>query len=97
MNTEIKQPILRNAQELAKQFPKTFEVPEWAELHNLAVGDFAKICCGQERFWVVIDRITPHDYEGIINNDLVYTDDHQLKDGDLVSFQATNVYSILKK
>lgn len=96
MNTEIKYPVLTDAQNMAKQHQVTFAVPEWAALHSLKTGDFVKICCMGERFWVEITRITPHWHEGTVDNKLVNTEDHQLIEGDLVAFEAKNVYAILK-
>lgn len=92
----IKNPFLVNAEQLAFANPSTFEVPD--ARNSLRVGDYAKVCAGRERFWV---RVKPSKKKGTligqINNDLVFTNEHGLKNEDFIRFLPRNVYQVMRK
>lgn len=85
-----------NAQEMHKKHPSTFEVPSEEEINNLFLGDYCKICAGREQFWVKIIEFDKNEIVGIVNNDLVFTDEHGLRCEDKVKFSPENIYDILK-
>lgn len=84
-----------NAQENAIKFPNTFQAPSEAELKEIKVKDFVKVCIGGERFWTIVEAIEGDSIKGIVNNDLVFTRIHGLKDTDPVVFKMENVYAIM--
>lgn len=99
---EIKYPKLANARKMAALHPYTFNVPSDKEIKELRVGFFAKVCAGEERFWVAITNVNaalfeggaPNSFEGTVANDLVLRS-HGLKFGDLIFFESKHIYSIL--
>lgn len=84
-----------NAQEMHDQHPSTFYAPSQEELSSLEKGDYVKICAENERFWVQIREVNGSDIQGVIDNDLVNTHKHGLKDTDLITFHSDNVFQIL--
>ena len=81
-----------DAQEVHKENPDTFEVPDSKKLENLKLGDTAKICNGEERFWVKITEINDDTIIGTVNNALVDTSKYNYED--YVSFKKTHIYDI---
>ena len=98
----IKQPVLLNAQELARQNPVTFKAPSEKKLKALRPGDLVKVCLpveGQllgvstraERFWVELEEVEWPLLRGRVDNDLRT---HDLLYDDRIQFHADNVYQI---
>ncbi|WP_435018410.1 hypothetical protein TA3x_000384 [Tundrisphaera sp. TA3] len=89
-------PQFVDAQQMHRDHPDTFHVPSDAELAQIAPGDSVKVCDGVERFWIIVTKATEGGLTGMVDNDLVCTDEHGLSDGDTISFDRENVYDILK-
>ena len=85
-----------DAQEMHLLHSKTFDAPTKEELDNLEQMDHVKICCGDERFWVQIRLICGESITGVVDNILVHTLAHGIKNGDLVKFEKRHIYSIIK-
>lgn len=83
-------PHLVNAEAMAEAHPDTFTVPD--ERNDLKVGDFAKVCCNDERFWVKVMRAKEGIYVGAISNALVVPANRKMKFGDMIEFAGCNVY-----
>jgi len=83
-----------NAQEMHKTYPATFEVPAAEELQAIQKGDLVKVSTGSERFWVKVTQKEGAAITGIVDNNLVNTEEHGLKLGDTIEFLEENVYSI---
>lgn len=49
-----------------------------------------------ERFWVIVSDLTLPYVTGRVNNDLVYTAFHGVKNGDLISFRRQHILDILR-
>lgn len=87
-----------DAQENHRLHPDSFAVPEAEALASLAVGDLIKVCPSHERFWCEIEAID-HDDDAItarIVNNLICTDKHGLRYGDLIHCQRRHVYMLQK-
>lgn len=85
-----------NAQDMHRAHPRTFEVPDPSDLDGIKPGTSAKICAGRERFWVEVTAVrVDGEITGVIDNDLICTDEHGLKCGDLVTFRRENVYQVM--
>jgi len=90
--------------------PDTFEIPDVDERIRCKLGDVVKIGVefkhdppvSGERFWVRIVRILPSrlssppvlEYMGEVDNDLMFTDAHGLRLGDLVTFGPEHVLEV---
>ena len=95
---------LVDAQEMARQFPATFEAPSQLELEALRPGVHVKVCiefvrhnrppAQGERFWVMLAEVG-ETLTGIIDNDLVFADLHGLVLGDQITFERRHVYQII--
>jgi len=92
----IKSSVFVDAQEMHKKHPATFEVPSFEALSQIKMNDSVKVCADKERFWVTVITVDDHSIEGIVDNDLICTDEHGLRCGDKVVLSRNNVYSILK-
>ena len=101
----VKTPTLRNAQQLARLRPLTFEVPVQERLDRVAPGSLVKICAvapqhsgdveaGGERFWVEVMTRQGNRLTGRVDNQLVYTEEHGLSYGDVVAFSIENIYDV---
>jgi hypothetical protein len=82
--------MLVNAAQMALAHPKSFERPCRQALDLLACGDLAKVCSGDERFWVVITERNGDVLKGTVANMLV--GDQPYDYGDLIAFHMDNVY-----
>lgn len=102
MNTGWK---LINVEERNAEFPDTFLIETRAARDSIAVGEFVKVAVenrkfsdfrrtNAERFWVRIIKLTCGRYDGVVDNDLVLTDAHGLKCGDVISFGPENILSV---
>jgi hypothetical protein len=96
----MKTPILTNAQEMARQNPETFTIPD---TQNLTVGCYVKVCvqfedqgnlCQGERFWVKLTAVKGDILEGVIINKLIAPHLHGLNEGDEIKFHVINIYAI---
>ncbi len=85
-------PVLVNAEEMNRQHPDTFHLPDARD--SIPVGGYAKICCNDERFWTKIVAADSGVYTGSVENNLVMPENKELKHGSLVQFAACNVYAI---
>jgi hypothetical protein len=68
--------------------------PTAAELNSLAPGDQVKIKRGRERFWVIITGGCPDLWLGNVDNDLVQTDLHGLRNGDFVRVERAEIMEV---
>lgn len=91
MNIEIKHPVLLDAQQRHREYPRTFSVPDKMVLQTLSRGDYAQVCADRERFWVLITEVVKTGFQGVIENDLICTSAHHLADGDRIFFEAQNI------
>lgn len=85
--------------------PSTFEIPPKSMKDGLQAGDSVKIAVNWrqdgpgpagERFWVHVTEINNEEIKGLIDNDLVCSDAHNLFIGDTISFRREHVLDILK-
>lgn len=81
-------------QHLHEELPQTFPVPSKDELDKIITGDLVKICVDNERFHVRVETIQDEKITGHIYSDLVLTQYHGLKAGDLIEFEKKNIYKI---
>jgi len=57
---------------------------------------YIRIHRSNESFWVQVDNPTKDKtWTGIVSNDLLYTQDHGLKDGDTITFKRSEILDIL--
>lgn len=61
------------------------------------VGKHAERNIAGERFWVILHDVRDTYLTGTINNDLVYTVHHGLKDGDFIRFEKRHVMDVLRR
>lgn len=89
-------PSLHNAQLMKELHPTTFFAPSQEDLADITVGSIIKVATvhGSERFWVKVTEVVDGVITGIVDNDLLFTEQHGYKDGDLISFHTCNVYNI---
>lgn len=85
-----------------------FEIPSDCAKLALRRGDYVKVgvqwsppaklgdhLVEAERFWVRIENIAgAHHYTGTVNNTLVYTDEHGLRNGDWIEFESRHILAI---
>jgi uncharacterized protein YegJ (DUF2314 family) len=84
---------LVDAQQMAKAYPNSFEVPDQKELDLVKVGDSVKICINnKERLWIEVTEINGGQLKGKIDNCPIVIDDVAF--GDSISFRKENIYSI---
>lgn len=86
---------------LNRRRPQTFHIPHLQERKSVRVGQNVKIGVQSpndnpgERFWVIVRKRLQDRYCGTVNNDLVYTDIHGLKDTDPIEFGPEHILDIL--
>jgi hypothetical protein len=98
---------LKDAQKMAKQHPKTFEVPTLAELRGLVYPDvYVKVCGGVEghfadRFWVKVTQRDGNYLFGMVANHLCVPNrmaDSMKADvpsmGETIAFQFHHIYQL---
>ena len=90
-------PVFVDAQAKAREHPSTFWRVSEDVIDHAKAGDLAKICTGQERFWVIVTSIAGDVFSGQIDNHLYRTNQHGLKHGDFVSFERRHVYDLDKQ
>lgn len=97
---------LDNGEELNKEYPDTFWIPEKEDRESLKVGDLVKLIFSMEenigsdevsveRMWVEITDVYPNYYKGKLDNDPAGSDCVQC--GQLVTFQACHVIDIYEE
>ncbi len=60
-------------------------------------GDAVKIKRGDQRFWVIVEEISPSGKcIGTIDNDLIHTHKHDLSYGDTVTFTKSEILGVFK-
>jgi hypothetical protein len=82
---------LVNAQEMARQYPNTFEAPPRSALRKLGEGDLVKVSNNAERFWIQIMTRSDDVLIGRVDNFLLAGD---VSYDDLVQFHECNVFDI---
>ena len=82
-----------DAQEMHRKHSHCFQVPNDHHLNKLKVGDYVKICEGNERFWVELTEVEGQKLSGRVDNDLFFT--HDFECDDIVHFETRHVYNIL--
>ena len=87
---------LQDAQEMAMKFPATFDAPSVIDIADAIPGSFVKVSASGERFWVRVTKNDVTHIEGTVNNDLIRTHTHGLKDGDAVRFSTNRIYSTME-
>ena len=97
---------LDNGEELNKEYPNTFLIPEKEDRESLKVGDLVKLIFSMEenigsdevsveRMWVKITDVYPNYYKGKLDNDPAGSDCVQC--GQLDTFQACHVIDIYEE
>lgn len=85
-----------NGEEMAREHPETFEIPTLEERSSVKPGQFIKVGANGERFWLRVASVMEDgSYCGIVDNDLVRSDEHGLYLGDDVIVGKEHVLDIL--
>lgn len=92
----MKSPLLVNADEMARQHPKTFTVPDDAARQALTIGDFVKVSIYGERIWIEVTQINEGLITGKVNSQPIRANLHGFKEGSLVEFCFANIFQIQK-
>lgn len=94
-----KTPDFVDAQDMAVQYPTTFWAPTLAELQAaIKPGCVIKVAAADERFWVKVTEVGLDKasgdpvFIGKVDNDLISTDGHGLKLGDVVRVSWRHIY-----
>jgi hypothetical protein len=82
---------LVDAQQMAKEFPDTFEAPSSSDLSRLRAGDVVKVSKRDERFWVQIVSRRDDIFLARVDNCLL---SGRVGYGDLIQFHECNVFEI---
>jgi uncharacterized protein YegJ (DUF2314 family) len=85
-------PELINAQEMHRNHPGTFDVPEPDEIAAVGQGVHVKVCDGGERFWVKVVSRDGDTMVGTVANNLIGGQDYDY--GDEIEFKTENIYDI---
>ena len=91
----IKFPKLEDAHAMSILHKSTFKQPSKSQFERLEVGDFAKVNASRERFWCRVCFINGEDIIGIVDNELVNSEQHDLYQDDLIYFKNINIYEIM--
>lgn len=91
---EIKMPNLVDAWAMSVVHGKTFEIPDNNAIAELQPGNLIKVNASGERFWCKIIKISDGGFIGQVDNDLISTESHGLKLGDLIFIRPNNIYGI---
>ena len=95
--------VLTNAARMHAKHPKTFDAPSADELSSLKRGSIVKVCaefessegCTGERFWVrVFSVLDDGIIIGKVNNHLVHTEQHGLKNLKSITFERRNILAV---
>lgn len=104
----VKKPKLVDAQAMRVEHLGTFEAPTREELDSLRPGVYVKICAETpahfnpvinnwmegERFWVEVTEVNGETVRGVVSNDLIASQYHDLFDGDNVEFHKHCIYTV---
>ena len=90
----IKQPNLEDAHTMSILHSSSFKMPSKTQFERLEVGDFVKVNAQGEMFWCRIYFINGEDLIGIIDNELVKSNEHNLFQDDLIYLKIVNIYEI---
>lgn len=84
-----------DAQEMALLHPDTFEAPSAEDLAKITVGDYVKVCPGEERFWCKVEEIDHGSGRvmAAVANDLII---YPWPVGEELDFETRHIYQILK-
>lgn len=86
----------KDAQQMARLHPDTFEAPTQEDLDSLEPGHYVKVCITNEecdeRIWVEIDHIEDELITGTLANDPVVTNANF---GDEVKFMKKHIYQTM--
>lgn len=83
-----------DAQQLAKEHPDSFFALSSEVLALVAPGKQVKVCTGDERFWVSVERVEGNMVIGVIDNDLQNTHKNGLVADDCIRFELHHIYAI---
>lgn len=79
-------------------YPDTFAMPSACERRMIQPGDIVKIGMewtgGGERFWLLVESRDGDWFEGIVADNLYFSDRTGCNYGDIVRFHAVNVIDI---
>jgi len=81
-----------DAQQMHRENPRTFGVPEPDELRSVKAGSVVKVCHNNERFWVTVTAVKGKKVKGRVDNDLIC--EQPFGYGDEVEFTKDNIYCI---
>jgi hypothetical protein len=85
-----------NAQEMRLKHPETFHAPSKEDLDNLKPNNFIKIGVCGERFWVQVKEVNGNEIKGVVDNDLIHSDEHGYYCNDTINVQKQHVMNILE-
>jgi hypothetical protein len=88
-------PEFVDAQAMAQAHPTTFDAPSAEELAGIKPGCHVKVNTGGEKFWILVTSHNPPDIVGTIANELLFTGDHGLSEGDEITVEERHVHMIL--
>jgi hypothetical protein len=91
---KIKNCVFIDAQQTAKDHPKTFEVPTLEELDHIKSGSIVKVCAYNERFWAVVKTVKGEVITATVDNDLATPN---LKYKDRIKFLKRNIYNVCRE
>ena len=86
--------IFEDAFALHQQHPLTFQIPTQAQLRQIREGDLVKVAARAERFWLNVTKAEFPNFEGTVDNDLLFAEEIGMDYGDGVSFEARHIYNI---
>ena len=99
--------VLVSAEERHAAHPGTFQIPPRSDRDTLVRGVAAKLLFhietketgrvadrGIDRMWVIVIRVTPEGYLGVLDNDPGYAEGLNLREGDVIAFGPEHVAAI---
>jgi len=87
-------PDFVDAQAMHQSHPHSFHVPSEAQLEALGIGDFVKVSCNAEAFWVEVSVVNVNEVSGVISNPLVRPQ-QPFNQGSTIHFRKINIYAIM--
>jgi hypothetical protein len=89
-----KKPQFTDGEALHQADPIGVQIPTDAAKQKLRPDDLVKVGVHPERFWVHLTEIKDGVFTGTIDNDLVFTHEHGLDYGDILSFERRHIIDI---
>jgi hypothetical protein len=92
-----------DGEERNRQHPDTFPIPTTAQKQALQIGESVQIGVeglqhsrpiAGERFWVRLTSVEGDTYSGTVRNDLAFSEEHGVKHGDLLTFEARHILDV---